>query len=318
VVPIEGADSFFPMLKEKVFALEQLSQDHPLSAKIAATQTKRHIVKPEHRVLLHDLVVQETERAYAAMDPAVFHTGGVPDFVVETAKRFRLYESNVELLLSIIIIGCYWGEEQHSYLWKMILRRLGEPPGSPAGLVAWVGFRLYPATLLMYAGGIAAIAGQRFHTLAAVLAVPIRKPLEQREEAAALALNAFHVLQNGLHEFVPGQAKLHTPLSDHLFEILREPFREIFPSEHDYEEAFHLFEYLQSIFMWFSSPGRATIGRARWRQNEIFTSDGSTAVTKHLIAEAARALFPDGVADYEAAKGAYDAWALSVTPLWGL
>jgi hypothetical protein len=315
VIPIESADAFFSMLREKVFALQQLGKDHPLSAKIAAIQTKRYIVKSEDRILLHDLAIKEAERAYAAMDPSVFHARHVGNVATEAANRFHLYENSTEVLLSIMITGCYWGQEEHTYLWQKVLKRLGDPPGSPDGLVAWVALRFYPATLLMYAGGIAAIAGRRFQNLACVLSVTFRTPYEDREEVAARRFSASQVLRDGLHKFVPGKENHRTPLSDHLFEVLREPFRETVPADDDYDEAFLMFEYLQGLLVWSSSPGRSLIGRAGWKKREMFTAQRRTAVTNSQIAEGAVALLPKGT-DYEAVKAAYEQWVLNVTSEW--
>jgi len=249
------------------------------------------------------------------MDPAVFHTKVVPDFAIETTKRFRLYEASVEVLLSIMITGCYWGEERHTYLWQRIMKRLGDEPGTSDGLIAWIGFRRYPATLLMYAGGIAAFAGRRFLNLASVLSVTFRDPYADREELAARRFSASQVLRDGLHKAVPGRENRLTPLSDHLFEVLRDPFRDAIPTDQDYEEAFLLFEYLQGLLVWCSSPGRSLIGRAGWSKREIFQSNGYSSGSKALLAEAAAALLPKGT-DYEAVRSAYDEWALNIASQW--
>ena len=49
---ITGADKFFRDLAEKVFSLENLAEQHPLSAKVAAEQVKRYIADDRHRILL--------------------------------------------------------------------------------------------------------------------------------------------------------------------------------------------------------------------------------------------------------------------------
>lgn len=319
LLPIQTADAFFVSLKNKVLALSQFANSHPLSAKIAAEETKRYIVRPEARIRLHDLVAEETETAYAAMDgPKRFHAGQVQDATNELATRLREYESIVEVLLAIITVGCYWGRPEHGSLWQRILQRVGDPPGGGGGAVAWIGLRRYPASLLMYAGGIAALAGKQYANLATVLRAPIKNSTEQHADIAAVSLNVAQVMRDGLQKFIPEKQRHHTPFSDYVFETLRGPFKSLIPNESEYEELFLLFEYLLGVVVWQKNKRGAPIGRCRWRAEEMFTLDGSTASVQPRIVEIASALFSTGIPDYALAKAEYDLWAQKATPMWGL
>jgi hypothetical protein len=317
LLPIQTADVFFVSLKDKVLVLSQFAHSHPLSAKIAAEETKRYIVRPEARIRLHDLVAEETERAYAAMDPKRFHAGHARDNAMELQDRLREYESIVEVVLAIVIVGCYWGTPEQVSLWPRILQRIGDPPGGGAGLIAWIGLRRYPASVLMYAGGIAALAGKRYGNLAAILTTTLKGSAEHEIDIAAVCLNAATVMRDGLQKLVPGKQDRHTPFSDHVFETLRDAFRIVLPVDSEYEEMFLLFEYLLALVVWPRHKGWAPIGRCRWRAQEMFALDGSTGPAQPRIAEIAAALFPEGLRDYAQAKAEYDLWALKGTPTWG-
>ena len=318
VIKIESSDSFFLSLREKLLALSQFGQ-HPLSAKLATAETKRHIVRTEDRVLLHDLVYEETERAYGAMNQQRFHYHPVADSAAELAFRLGAYQSIVEVPLAIMMAGAFWGQQEHEYLWQHMIKRVGELP-QPIGqfMTAWFRFRRYPASLLMYTGGIAAIAGRQYGNLAAVLNTPLGDIIEREVGIAAMRLNIVGVMQDNLSNFMPNRK----PFSDYVFENLRELFRSAIPRDADYDDAFDLFEYLLGVVVWHAHSrvpagfhARAPIGRAAWRNRGLFSEGGPTSQSDPQTQAIANALFPNGVADYNAAKTAYDAWAMSL-PLY--
>ena len=308
-IKIQSADSFFVALKEKTVALAQFGQNHPLSAILATALTKRYLVRKEDRILLHDLVYEETELAYALMDPEEFHGNHVADTSAELYQRLRAYESITEVLLGIVVAGCYWGTEEQEYLWRHVIKRLGDPPGIPSGLVAWVGFRQYPASLVMYAGGVAAILGKRFSNLAAVLRTEIPRQYEGKTVNAANRLHFGSLMRDGLGNYMPGKKRY----SNYVFELLRERFKSVGSSDLEYDEAFNLFEYFLGLIVW-QAPATATkwapVGRAAWHADAFFTPDGPTTPSDSRIAAIAEVLFEKGIDDYRTIKPAYDGWVL--------
>jgi hypothetical protein len=115
-VPIKDADSFFQDLQEKISSLEEFARPHPLSAKVAVETVKRYIVEDRHKIRLHDLIFQEVENLYQETTLEKFPIN--IEYNDQTAlSRVKRYESLAEKLISIIIAGCYWGEESHQSLW---------------------------------------------------------------------------------------------------------------------------------------------------------------------------------------------------------
>jgi len=311
-ITIESADIFFSDLLAKTETLNQFSQ-HPLSARVASALVKRYIPRRDDRISLHDLVRQETDRAYAMLDPKVFHGGSTPDASVEITKRLSAYHSICDVLLSIIATGCSWGDVQQNQLWKNIISRFGTPPGTSDGLVAWVSFRLYPATLLMYAGGIAALSSKQYDTLSAIMKAPVKENPHRPYEIAAYRLNQAHVMKDGLHKFLPGMEHHNTPLSDHLFEVLQPVLKEFIAPDQDYDILFALFEYLLGVVaLWWSRKSQypwAPSGRCFWLHTEMFNASGPTASSNSEMAEIAKHLFTS-VEEYANAKQEYDKYIL--------
>src|SRR5262249_15330271 len=66
---IEAADAekFFPKLADTVFSLEDLNRPHPVSVASAVALAKRLLVDEKHRIQLHDLIDDETEKSRAAL-----------------------------------------------------------------------------------------------------------------------------------------------------------------------------------------------------------------------------------------------------------
>jgi hypothetical protein len=296
-------------LGEKIVALTDLQQQHPITGRIAGAQVKRYLVRPEDRIRLHDLVHAETDRAYAGMDPALFHANPQADFAVEAPKRLHAYNALIDILLSIITTGCYWGDSQYSYLWHGVISRLGEPQGARSGATALIGFRQYPAAALMYAGGIASLLSGRLHNLGAVLKAPVASGSPDKSRIAAYQLNSQHIMSDDLLKLVPGLENRRTRHSDYFFGFLKGRLAGFSRADESYDFTFALFEYLTGVTAWLSARETnfqwAPIGRCRWSQPEMFNEDGPTSTANPRIAEIVPHLFST-IDQYRIAKTEYD------------
>lgn len=234
---------FFEELAEKVSALQELDRPHPLSAKVAVASLKKYLVEERYRIRLHDMVMQEVEKLYSELSPEHLSLGGSFN-AEELIGRVQRYESLTEIVLAMIATGCYWGEKSHERLWTRCLERIANPAIERYGLInTWFTLRLYPALLLLYAGGIASIAAEKYSTFAALLTQPkIRDG--SRGQPLVLSLYTWAVMEKNVGQQLPGMERQYTPLSNHLYKVLREPLREFLPQNIDYKKCFDRFEYL--------------------------------------------------------------------------
>jgi hypothetical protein len=246
VLKIADADSFFESLREKVFSLRELSGGHPLSAALAVQTVKRYLSSPEEAIRLHDLVMQEAEKVFTACAPTGFPFD-TPFSEDEFARRVARYEALTEILQSILTIGCYWGKENHIPIWVRALQRLANPaaPGGGGYYEVWQRLSYYPSLLLLYAGGIAAIAAKKYDTFDALSWRPIiRRPVRGQEGPLVRLVNTESLLTaRDAQNFNPGQ-NLKTPTSQHLFVVLRPRFSGLLPDDAEFQRAFDEFEYL--------------------------------------------------------------------------
>jgi hypothetical protein len=248
VIIIKGADPFFTDLAEKIGGLEAFDRPHPLSAKIAVETLKSMLVDDRHRIRVEELVRDECERLFATMASASFASSGPAFTEDEYRRRARQAEAASETLLAMMVVGCYWGEDRHVSLWTRCLERLGSQK-TEGGFTAWMQLRLLPAVLLYYAGGIAALASCRTRTFVA-LSKRTRIKKDDQSMAAAFALPSWSLREGGhlLPSRKPeGGEKFKYPVSEYLFDFLREPLRQVVPDDDAYSALFDRFEYLTAF-----------------------------------------------------------------------
>lgn len=246
IISIKNADYFFSELAEKVSALEELSKPHPLSVKMAAASLKKYIVDGRYIINLHDLITSETEKLYLELNDKNFPVQGIAFSAVELVKRVQKYEALSEILLALTMNGCYWGDERHQNLWLKCLERIANHAGERNGLTVWLNLRLYPALLLLYGGGIASIAAEKYDTFSTLLSkVKIRDG--SQEELAIFHLNATNVMERSVGQQFLGMERHYTPLSEHLYDHLRIFLKESLPDDFHYQKCFDKFEYLLAL-----------------------------------------------------------------------
>ena len=269
VINIQDADLFFRQLAEKVFAIDEISRPHPLSPKVAVASLKKYLVDDRYKISLHDLVMGETERIYWELRDQNFPVMGVALSKEVLLKRLQRYEALTEILIAMIVTGCYWGEKAHEYLWIKSLERIANPARSKSGTMLWLYLSLYPALLLLYAGGVAAISAGRYDYFSALL-TKTRVKDENKDQPVVLSVYTHRVLKNDDAQLLPGMESRYTPLSDYLYRVLREALRDLLPDDVRYEYCFDRFEYLMALVhadLYEKQTGglSALCGRFAWR-----------------------------------------------------
>lgn len=250
-IEIDGADEFFTDLAGKVIGLEERAKQHPASVEAAVGTTKRYLSEERHRIRLHDLVMEEANRIHRRVsdDPEDLAAEWDED---EFAQRVARYEDYSEILQNVFAVGCHWGGSDHQRTWVHALERVANPDRNLGRYKpAWAQFQWYPALLLIYAGGISALAAEDYEAIAALLLEPrvttIRTPRESvplvREVHARLGI----VRGTDVAKYLPGMEGQHSPLSGWLFEEVRESVARVVPQDDGYESIFLWFEYLLAL-----------------------------------------------------------------------
>jgi hypothetical protein len=251
VIPITDADQFFGAVLERVRSLADLQTPHPIAPRVAAATVKRLIPSPENTIRLHDYVHDEVNATIPKLGEESFpaHEEASGDGVMSEVftRRVRQYEAATEVLQTILGAGCYWGEPRHERILTEAIERIANSRIEGAGHVQWLDLMRYPGLLLMYSGGVAAIAGARYQTFRALSQARIRQ-FTNSEMPAAARLNTSWIATSA----EPGRLLPEMRGQVHAFSIwvertLREPLRGFIPDEVDYQRAFDRFEYLYGL-----------------------------------------------------------------------
>jgi len=281
------ADEFFGQLKEKIEAIEALdSSRHPLSKQMAVASVKKYITEDRYRPRLHDLFMGEAERVNNLLlgEKYFNQSAGRRE---EFAPLVPLYESDVEVLLAMMIAGGFWGSD--SKLWIRCLERVATASESNGGDQLLRDVALYPVRLLMYGCGVAAAASDRDETVAALLT--------QARTSRCHRKSLWHGIgeETHVHWFdgivsvdLPSGALGPHPISHHFFNRLLPEFRDYISGEDEFRAAFNRFEYLAALVYADlerqQNPGTDYV----WGPHGLFAWRGGAAVTADLQEEVER------------------------------
>lgn len=241
---VESADEFFSDLNEKVLALEEHTRPHPLSVETAAATLKRYLPEPRHDIRYHDLLMREAEQVARETAGDRFSLSN-PVSDVGAASRIQDYEAVTEILCALFATACFWAEKRHEAVLTRIIEDLGNQPPM-GGDTFLLNLRRYPAFLLIYAGGIAAVANERYGALRTVLLDPLIRDYE-KDKPAAVALVKHEVLHDRNAAVLPGIKGNQFALSQWLEARLRDSLRPVIASDKRYRWAFDRFEYLWGL-----------------------------------------------------------------------
>lgn len=314
VISGHDANGFFVELEEKIISLEDLKIQNSLPMVTAIATVKRYLVDGKFRIRLHDLFMSEVEKVKAEFTDELLPVSiNFTEHDIEA--RVKKYEYTIDNLLAMYITASYWGSKENAYLLIKVLETVAHPFGERSGKVDLLNLRKYPALLLLYAGGIAAIASQDYPLLAEIL---LNAKIRDNSQVfnAALYLQQYGVMDGRIAKILRSEKKEYTSLSNHLFSLLREKFKGLIPLEEVYEEIFDRFEYLLAIVIAESYHTHreggdywAPIGRFGWktlRSDDNMPAIVSREISDNTAKKYIQVLFPNSPESFETVKTAID------------
>jgi len=249
---------------------------------------KDYLSNPHARIRLDDLVNRELGAGLYATRAELFPLG--PSLVDKDTivDRLNRYEEGIRDLMVVTTLLGRWATSEHHASLARIVTRLAEANEQQAGSVAWLSFRWYPLTLLMYGGGIAALSGDNYAALAALFYARIGSTRTGQQ-----ALRAVTATIPGLAEvyeafkLLPGYERKYTPWSEYLFKAVQAPLENLFFLGTGYEYLFDRFELLYAlVYVDLKDPKLEDAwgppGRFAWKYRSSFGRDPFSL----LVAEA--------------------------------
>lgn len=236
------ADTFFGEVADAVAALADTERRHPTSIAVEVASAKRSLSGTRQAISLHDALRRESSRI-ASLPLRIGGPWDHEDVAAEHGRRLGLLESETELLLALIATTSYWGTAETDRWWMRDLDQLGTAV-PVSGTTALLNLARSPATMAIYAAGVAALAAERWSTLVRLLTEPqAENRYTGKTQAAAVLLSPGSVFGH----FTPPE-RLH----DHLNPVFT---RHLALSPTAYVDSWERFEYLRAIAQWDADGG---------------------------------------------------------------
>ncbi len=284
VIQVDNADQFFAQVVEKLQALRDLEAPHPMSVRMAVSTVKRYLSEERYRIPLYDLMFGEVEKLYAELSSDRFGTHARQLTPQDFQKRMQSYEAASTILISMVSVVAFYDDRGYSAYLTKILERLSSKPKRD-GIVVLINLQLYPALLILYAAGIAALAAEHYKHLAAVL---INAEYNERGgETARLIdeVNVESVFDSGAAKWVarPNAAREFTPANNYIFDLLRDPLRPYLPDDEQYRITFDIFEYMLGLtYVDLSGRNVGPVGCFKWRYGRFGLEKGLPPIDKFV------------------------------------
>jgi hypothetical protein len=168
----------------------------------------------------------------------------------EIRRRIVSYEKACETAVGVMAAGGYYARERQVRAFGDLLELAGSPPtpNRSYSILAVNDLLIYPALLLLYAGGVAATATGNWPFLRTLLRDSMFTDRYQKTRPIALSVYPWAIgNQENINRAFFSDGHKHEPTSQRLFEIMQAPLEDYLPLEFRYREAFYRFEVLLSL-----------------------------------------------------------------------
>jgi len=337
-LPIENSDKFFQKLSENIEALQAFERPHPLSVPLAIAQVKKYLSENKYQIQLHDFIQDETNDLCVQLQSKRF---SIKDLQIPKGQykpvfqnRMHEYEELMKMPIGIFTTYVYFGTNHSQKPIVKAIERLLKKPYTE-GLVIFVNLQLYPAYLLNYSIGMAALEVENFDALFALLSKPISNE-NGRPENSLKQLQVWNVFGSDASKLVPtprDDLEYYTPVSDYIHGFLEEQLKDIIPDSGKFDDTFDLFEYLVGlVFIDQNFPDLTNarlygpVGRFKWKYRRLYDFAGMTSPVDEFFQNGIsqgndwsllKAGFFNGSVDrLSSCKLAYDAYLKNFGPHW--
>ncbi len=228
------ADDFFGRLADACQSLADTERRHPVTVQVAVATAKRALAGTTSAIPLHDMIREELERlrgldVLAGSDVNQSQVGQLH------AQRLARIEAAMEVPLALCATTAYWGSDDTDRWWFSDISRFGTKP-SLSGSIELINLVQLPATALLYATGIAAVARGRLDLIARLLTQPTTTNNYGNDAPVATQLSPGEVL---------GVPRSHRHIHEYLRPLLQS---HLALGEVAYTDASEQFEYLRLAF----------------------------------------------------------------------
>jgi hypothetical protein len=212
---------------------------------------------------LFDTVAGEVRRVVDALAEEGFAvTPGWSD--EEFRKRIPAFDELLANLCRVEALIGRWGSTGSTEALSLPVKRLCDRLATGTGNSGWLELQWYPVLVLLYVGGIAAVAFGRYDALRALLHAPVR--VLGNDQALVPAVTEGLSDRTVPFRLLPKLERHHTPCSDHLYDVLKPALDDLLFLGSEYERAFDTFEVLYALeYMHQTNREWGPVGQFGWK-----------------------------------------------------
>lgn len=224
------ADTVLNRVLDACDSIAQNKPRGPLTVALAVTAAKKALSGQGTAISLHDSMAAEMKNLRSC-DVLVNPIYSAANETEEYKRRLEILEVAMAVPLSLIATSVYWGGNQSDSWWFGEVARFATPR-PVSGLTSYIELLRIPATAILYASGVAAIASGRYELVRRLLL----EPTTSNNNGESVTVAAF---------LVPSKVLYLRPASEHLYEYLKPIFVEQMGiTLESYIESWERFEYL--------------------------------------------------------------------------
>ncbi|BBL69063.1 SIR2 family protein [Methanoculleus chikugoensis] len=267
-IDIDNADEFFTTLEAIIERFARFEPRTTLTAAAAVRKVRDALRDPRPDLILSDLINTETDRIYQELASGNYlpENGSsiiAQDFFGEALEKFERFTAPLAAMTAMV--AYYDDGENADLIADAIERLINIPCPEPKGgfrirgmygtkfYDALFGLRRYPALLVIYASGIAAVKKGHLSTLEAILTRPKIKTyinISLQRVPYYDEVNIWFTMACDSVWFLSYNQKRYGEagnVHDYLYRTVQSIIQPIMPNEHAYDGAFDTFEYLYGL-----------------------------------------------------------------------
>jgi hypothetical protein len=283
-VQISSADEFFGELYLRIDILRGYNRKELLTPSLAVRKVKEALGQPKPELVLPNLIHEETGRLLAFLtDKSRYQADIIDGREFYMAMLTELEDAAAPLATMVATVAQYDDGTFMGLITDTIERLINVPPVTPdfseiqnrgqmtvsdyiAGLLH---LRYYPAVLVIYASGIAAVHTEHFNTLEAILRRPMKARYNDvlREKVPYYEYvnvwDAIGLCQEWMIGLAHKQFGEETSYRDYPYLAVYEFMKVLIPNQYAFFESLDVFEYLFGLAYLASTEGNVDEGAFR-------------------------------------------------------
>ena len=242
--------------------------DVPSDEQELTSSLKELIAEPTKRIKLDDVVMREVRDYLSGTGVQAYSSSGGSISAETFADRLQEYERAARRLMTTTALLGKWCLPENRLVLGSLAARLADNIDSEGGSTLLLALRWYPRLLVLYCGGIGAIASGSYENLNTLLTAQAR---DNRTGMGSKQI-VLPVIDN-LSEYacgfklLSGHEQHYIPSSEYLFTRLQPLLEEALFLGRDYEAHFDRFEvFLAMVYAYLDGGGWAPLGRFAWKR----------------------------------------------------